>query len=79
MGLFKVRLKVGMVEEELKDFTTVADGYIRVVQSPLIAKITGGSEIRRGFGSKLSIDSLGSYDPDVGPGTIAGIYLLIIQ
>ena len=74
LGLFKVRLKVGMVEEELKDFTTVADGYIRVVQSPLIAKITGGSEIRRGFGSKLSIDSLGSYDPDVGPGTIAGIY-----
>ena len=79
LGLFKVRLKVGMVEEELKDFATVADGYIRVVQSPLIAKITGGSEIRRGFGPKLSIDGLGSYDPDVGPGTIAGIYLLIIQ
>ena len=73
LGLFKVRLKVGMAEEELKDFVTVADGYIRVVQSPLIAKITGGSEIRRGFRSKPSIDGLGSYDPDVGPGTIAGI------
>ena len=72
-GLFRLRLTVGMVEKDLKDFFTVAEGYIKVVQSPLIAKISGGSEIRRGFGSVLSIDGLNSHDPDVGPENYTGI------
>lgn len=73
VGLFRLRLTVSMVEEELNDFLSVAEGYISVIQSPLIAKISGGSEIRRGFGSILSIDGLSSYDPDVGPGKYTGI------
>ena len=74
VGLFRVSLTVGMVEEELKDFLTVAEGYIRVVQSPLIAEIRGGSEIRRGFGSVVFVDGKNSYDPDVGPGNYTGVY-----
>jgi len=72
VGLFRLRLTVGMVEEELKDFLTIAEGYIRVLQSPLIATISGGSEIRRGFGSTISVDGGRSYDPDIGPGNNTG-------
>ena len=74
VGLFRVSLTVGMVEDELKEFMAVVEGYIRVVQSPLIAEISGGSEIRRGFGSVVSVDGLNSYDPDFGPGNYTGMY-----
>lgn len=77
VGLFRVSLTVGMEEEELNDFVTVAEGYIRVVRSPLIADISGGSEIRRGFGSMVSVDGKNSYDPDVGPGNYTGMHCIV--
>lgn len=73
LGLFRLNLTVSMVGEDLQDFFAVANGYIRIVQSNLVAKISGGSEIRRSFGSILSVDGLDSYDPDVGPGNYSGI------
>lgn len=73
LGLFRLSLNVSMVGEDLQDFSAVAEGYIRIVQSDLVATISGGSEIRRRFGSLLSADGLESYDPDVGPGNYSGI------
>ena len=73
LGLFRLRLRVNMIGEDLDDFFAVAEGYIRIVRSHLIAKISGGSEIRRSFGSIVSVNGLGSYDPDVGPGNYSGI------
>lgn len=73
LGLFRMNLTVRMVGEDLQNFYAVAYGYIRIVQSNLVAKIRGGSEIRRSFGSILSVDGLDSYDPDVGPGNYSGI------
>ena len=73
IGLFKISLMVGMVEDDLKEFMAVAEGYLKIVQSPLIATISGGSEIRRGFGPTLSVDGQDSHDPDVGPGNHTGM------
>ena len=78
LGLFRLNLTVRMVGEDLQDFFAVAEGYIRTVQSNLVAKISGGSEIRRNFGSILSVDGLDSFDPDVGPGNYSGICNLFI-
>ena len=74
LGVFILNLSVRMVGEDLQDFFAVAEGYIQIVQSDLVAKISGGSEIKRRFGSVLSVDGLDSYDPDVGPGTYSGIF-----
>lgn len=73
LGVFRLNLTVRMVGEDLQDFFAVAEGYIQIVQSDLVAKISGGNEIRRRFGSVLSVDGLDSYDPDVGPGNYSGI------
>ena len=73
LGVFILNLSVRMVGEDLQDFFAVAEGYIQIVPSDLVAKISGGSEIKRRFGSVLSVDGLDSYDPDVGPGTYSGI------
>lgn len=73
LGVYRLNLSVRMVGEDLQDFFAVAEGYIQIVQSDLVAKISGGSEIRRRFGSVLSVDGLDSYDPDVGPGNYSGI------
>ena len=74
LGVFRLNLTVRTVGKDLQDFFAVAEGYIQIVQSDLVAKISGGSEIKRRFGSVLSVDGLDSYDPDVGPGNYSGIY-----
>ena len=73
LGVFRLNLSVMMVGEDLQDFFAFAEGYIQIVQSDLVAKIRGGSEIKRRFGSVLSVDGLDSYDPDVDPGNYSGI------
>lgn len=73
LGVFRLNLSVTLVGEDLQDFFAFAEGYIQIVQSDLVAKISGGSEIKRRFGSVLSVDGLDSYDPDVGPGNYSGI------
>ena len=78
IGLFKLTLTVGMVERELKNFIAAAEGFIKVVKSPLTAQIIGGSEVRRGFGSMLTIDGFNSFDPDVGPGNHSGIIQIFV-
>lgn len=73
LGVFRLNLTVRMVGEDLQDFFAVAEGYIQIVQSELVAKISGGSEIKRRFGSLLSVDGLDSHDPDIGAGNYSGI------
>ena len=77
VGLYRLVLTIGMVEKELEDFVSIAEGFIQVLQSPLIAEIAGGSEIRRGYGPILTIDGVNSYDPDIGLGNHSGIAYLI--
>ncbi|XP_022796828.1 polycystic kidney disease protein 1-like 2 [Stylophora pistillata] len=73
LGLFRLSLSVNMIGEGLDDFFAVVEGYIKTKQSPLTAEISGGSEIRRTSGSTVSLDALGSHDPDIGPGDHSGM------
>ena len=73
LGVFRLNLSVTMIGEDSQNFFAFAEGYIKIVHSDLVAKISGGSEIKRRFGSVLSVDGLNSYDPDVGPGNYSGI------
>ena len=42
----------------------VAEGYIRVISSPIVARIAGGTKIERGFNKTLVLNASMSYDPD---------------
>lgn len=44
--------------------STSASGYIEIVETPLIAKIGGGSMMRRGFDAFILMDGSSSRDPD---------------
>ena len=61
VGSYLVRLTVSM--RGTKVFG-VSEGYIRVVRSPLIALISGGTKVERGFNKTLEFDASFSRDPD---------------
>ena len=42
----------------------VSQGYFKVVSSPLVASIAGGSKVARGLERTLIFDASLSYDPD---------------
>ena len=42
----------------------VSQGYLKVVSSPLVASIAGGSKVARGLNRTLIFDASLSYDPD---------------
>ena len=42
----------------------VSQGYLKVVSSPLVALIAGGSKVARGLERTLIFDASTSYDPD---------------
>ena len=42
----------------------VGQGYFKVVSSPLVASIAGGSKVARGLERTLVFDASLSYDPD---------------
>ncbi|XP_013395450.1 sperm receptor for egg jelly-like [Lingula anatina] len=64
-GLYKFRLNVSMDGEiGIENVTTI---MVRIVKSDLVAKIAGGSFVRRKWGINITIDAIdGTYDPDVG-------------
>ena len=42
----------------------VSQGYFKVVSSPLVASIAGGSKVARGLNRTLVFDASLSFDPD---------------
>ena len=65
-GLYKVNFTAKMVLREPEPkFQSTTFGYLEVIPSPLVAKISGGNLIRRGFGKKVNVDGSGSTDPDI--------------
>lgn len=79
LGLYQVKLAVRMSEEWLREYAAEASGFIEVVASDLVAVISGGSLLRRGFGPKMMVNGSSSYDPDVGYSDHTGIYDVIIE
>ncbi|XP_078344032.1 polycystin family receptor for egg jelly-like [Oculina patagonica] len=61
VGNYLVRLTVVMAGTEVFG---VGEGYIRVVNSPIFARIAGGTKVERGFNKTLVFDASLSRDPD---------------
>ena len=61
VGVFLVQLNVSMIGTAVFG---VSQGYFKVVSSPLVASIAGGSKVARGLDRILVFDASQSYDPD---------------
>ena len=71
-GLYNFQLNVSMYGE--RGVETLDSVNIRVVATPLVGRIAGGSEIRVRWNDRIFVDGLSeSYDPDVDPSDKSGI------
>ena len=61
VGEFLVQLNVSIIGTSVFG---VSQGYFKVVSSPLVASIAGGSKVARGLERTLIFDASLSYDPD---------------
>lgn len=61
VGEYMVQLNVSMIGTSVFG---VSQGYFKVVSSPLVAFIAGGSKVARGLDRALIFDASMSYDPD---------------
>ena len=61
VGIYLVRLTVEMAGTEVFGF---GKGYIRVIESPLVARIAGGTKVERGFNKTLVFNASLSRDLD---------------
>ena len=61
MGIYVVRLTVKMAGTQVFGFS---EGYIRVIESPLVAHIAGGTKVERRFNKTLVFNASLSRDPD---------------
>ena len=61
VGEFLVQLNVSIIGTSV---FAVSQGYFKVVSSPLVASIAGGSKVARGLERTLIFDASLSYDPD---------------
>ncbi|PFX34734.1 Protein sidekick-1, partial [Stylophora pistillata] len=61
VGIYLVRLTVKMAGTQVFGFS---EGYIRAVESPLVAHIAGGTKVKRGFNKTLVFNASLSRDPD---------------
>ena len=61
VGEFLVELNVSMIGTAVFG---VSQGYFKVVSSPLVASIAGGTKVARGLERTLIFDASLSYDPD---------------
>lgn len=71
-GLYEVQFTAQMALPNTEKYRSTAIGYLRIVPSPLIAKIDGGNLISRGFGKEVKIDASPSKDPDIDNGKDSG-------
>ena len=74
VGTYLVQLTVSMTGTQVSG---VAEGFIRVIRSPIIALISGGTKVERGFNQTLEFDASLSRDPDaLSPysGTFSPVY-----
>ena len=61
VGSYSVRLTVKMAGTKVFG---VAEGYIRVISTPIVACIAGGTKTARGFNKTLVFSASLSHDPD---------------
>ena len=56
-----------------KDFYFLDYGFLKLLPSPPVAFIAGGSEVTRKHDSVITFDASSSYDLDLGPGEYKGM------
>ena len=61
VGMYLMRLTVTMTGTHVFG---LSKGYIRVIESPLVAHISGGTKVERGFNKTLVFNASLSRDPD---------------
>ena len=61
VGSYSVRLTVKMAGTNVYG---VDEGYIRIISSPIVARIAGGTKMERGFNKTLVFNASMSHDPD---------------
>ena len=61
VGSYSVRLTVKMAGTKVFG---EGEGYIRVISSPIVARIAGGTRVERGFNKTLVFNASLSHDPD---------------
>ena len=61
MGSYSIRLTVKMAGTNVSG---VDEGYIRVISSPIVVSIAGGSKMKRGFNKTLVFNASLSHNPD---------------
>lgn len=61
VGSYSVRLTVKMTGTKVFG---EGEGYIRVISSPIVARIAGGTRVERGFNKTLVFNASLSHDPD---------------
>ena len=71
IGEFSVQLNVSIIGTAMFG---VGQGYFKVVSSPLVASINGGSKVARGLERTLIFDASLSYDPDEENPQFSGWY-----
>lgn len=76
VGDYMIRLNVSIVGTQLFG---IAQGSFQVTSSPLVALITGGTKVVRGFNRSLVFDASMSYDPDVEDQQSSGTIISVIS
>ncbi|KAJ8319269.1 hypothetical protein KUTeg_004360 [Tegillarca granosa] len=71
-GLYRFSLNVSM--NELMGMYTIDTVYIRIIPTPLVVQISGGSMQKKKWGTPLSVDGITmTYDPDIDQSDKTGL------
>ena len=76
IGVYIIRLNVSIVGTQVFG---IGQGCFQVTSSPLVALITGGTKVVRGFKRSLAFDASMSYDPDVENQQSSGTMITVIS
>ena len=76
IGDYMIRLNVSILGTQMFG---IAQGSFQVTSSPLVALITGGTKVVRGFNRSLVFDASMSYDPDVENQQLSGTIISVIS
>ena len=78
-GLYEVHFTARMALPDTDKYRSTDIGFLKIVPSPLVAKIDGGNLITRGFGKEIKIEGTQSNDPDVETGQDSGEYAVAVS
>ena len=70
-GLYRLRFTITMLG--IDGVLGFDNGYVQIVESPLITTVSGGTGVAKGYKQNVTLDASGSQDPDVGPGQYENI------